>query len=384
MRPDPHLLALGYPKCGNVWLRSLLASLLQEAGVDFRQIMASHPIAPVLEAMDLGIKDQARQDQVRFEPLRAYQDIPMVFGWAIPDLPAYVAATSMAHSHCMWKAETNHHLREFSHRILIVRDPRDVAVSWSRWIFTPFNRLHRPTLCPTPDALLEEDLPRRLMEWNVHQESWLIHRATDLSLHVVFYEQLVDDTPRELGRIAQHHAQSFVILRQTKPSSTSRHHMRVEFDRCGAHPQHLVAMFGQRACAQAKLHGVQPGQSIRVVPKQPSLHALHVFQFNVVRFLDPHRPLNPRRAQMQIPHFAVLGHVHWRKIGKRRGHGRNCRQFGVFALEACSQSSPIPSAWRTLRVVTDCTSSTDTPRNSANTCAMRGTWSGVLRPCFWP
>ena len=103
---------------------------------EVRQIMASHPIAPVLEAMDLGIKDQARQDQVRFEPLRAYQDIPMVFGWAIPDLPAYVAATSMAHSHCMWKAETNHHLREFSHRILIVRDPRDVAVSWSRWIFT--------------------------------------------------------------------------------------------------------------------------------------------------------------------------------------------------------------------------------------------------------
>ena len=33
--------------------------------------------------------DQARQDQVRFEPLRAYQDIPMVFSWAIPDIHAY-------------------------------------------------------------------------------------------------------------------------------------------------------------------------------------------------------------------------------------------------------------------------------------------------------
>ena len=108
MRPDPHLLALGYPKCGNVWLRSLLASLLQEAGVDFRQIMASHPIAPVLEAMDLGIKDQARQDQVRFEPLRAYQDIPMVFGWAIPDLPAYVAATSMAQDRKSTRLNSSH------------------------------------------------------------------------------------------------------------------------------------------------------------------------------------------------------------------------------------------------------------------------------------
>ena len=71
MKPDPHLLALGYPKCGNVWLRALLADLLRAGGVDFRQIMAQHPIAPVLEEMDLGIRDQARQDQVRFDPLRA-------------------------------------------------------------------------------------------------------------------------------------------------------------------------------------------------------------------------------------------------------------------------------------------------------------------------
>lgn len=204
MTPDPHLLAVGYPKCGNVWLRSLLASLLSEAGVNFRQIMAQHPIAPVLEAMDLGIRDQARQDQIRFEALRAYQDIPLVFGWAIPDLPEYVAATSMAHSHCMWKPETHHHFLEFSHRIIIVRDPRDVAVSWSRWLFTPFNRLHRPTTCPTPAALLAEDLPRRLTEWNEHQRSWLIDRPSDLPVHVVFYEQLVDDTVGELARIARH------------------------------------------------------------------------------------------------------------------------------------------------------------------------------------
>lgn len=204
MTPDPHLLALGYPKCGNVWLRGLLASLLEAAGVDFRQIMASHPIAPVLEAMDLGIKDQARQDSVRFEPLRAYQDIPAVFSWAIPDFPAYVAATSMAHSHCMWKPETDHFLRAFTHRVVIVRDPRDVAVSWSRWIFSPFNRMHRPTIHATPDALLAEDLPRRLTEWNEHQKSWLLDRSADLSLHVIFYEQLVDQTPHELGRVARY------------------------------------------------------------------------------------------------------------------------------------------------------------------------------------
>jgi len=204
MPANPRLLVLGYPKCGNVWLRGLLADLLKAGGVEFRQLITSHPMAPALEVMDLGIMDQARQDQVRFEPLRAYQDIPAVFSWAIPDIHAYAAATSMAHSHCPWQPETDHLIRAFSHHVLIVRDPRDVAVSWSRWIFTPFNRLHRPTIHATPEALLAEDLSRRVTEWTMHQQSWLWDCGADLSPHVVFYEQLVDDTPRELGRIARY------------------------------------------------------------------------------------------------------------------------------------------------------------------------------------
>jgi len=166
--------------------------------------MASHPLAPGLESMDLGIKDQARQDQVRFTSLRAYQDIPAVFSWAIPDIHAYAAATSMAHSHSMWTRETDWLIRAFSHQVVIVRDPRDVAVSWANWIFTPFNRLHRPTIHATPAALLAEDLPLRLTEWKVHQKSWLQEGGAELRPHVVFYEQLAADTPRELGRIARY------------------------------------------------------------------------------------------------------------------------------------------------------------------------------------
>ena len=88
--------------------------------------------------------------------------------------------------------------------MLIVRDPRDVVVSWSRWIFTPFNRLHRPTVHQSPDALLRSDLPIRAQEWNVHQRSWLEEAPADPTLHLVFYEQLVADTPGELGRMARH------------------------------------------------------------------------------------------------------------------------------------------------------------------------------------
>jgi len=202
MSNDPHVLVLGYPKCGNVWLRSLLADLLKAGGVPFRQVMEHHPIAPALEMMDLGIREQARQDQVRFTPLRAYQDIPGVFSWAIPDIHDYVAATSMAHSHTPWSREIDPFVRVFSHRVIIIRDPRDVAVSWSRWMFTPFNRLHRPTLHDSPESLLRSDLRLRVTEWDVHQHGWLFQRDRSLSLHTVFYERLVKDTPKELARLA--------------------------------------------------------------------------------------------------------------------------------------------------------------------------------------
>lgn len=202
--PNSHVLVLGYPKCGNVWLRSLMADLLQAGGVPFRQVMENHPVAPAMEQLDLGIREQARQDQVRFTPLRAYQEIPGVFSWAIPDIREYVSATSMAHSHSSWSPGIGPLVSTFSHRILIIRDPRDVAVSWARWMFTPFNRLHRPTLHDAPDALLRSDLRLRVTEWDAHQHGWLRERDGNLSLHTVFYERLVKDTPGELGRIADH------------------------------------------------------------------------------------------------------------------------------------------------------------------------------------
>ena len=204
MTADPHVLVLGYPKCGNVWLRGLMADLLKAGGAPFRQVMENHPISPALERMDLGIREQARQDQVRFTPLRAYQEIPGVFTWAIPDIVEYAASTSMAHSHSSWIPGIGSLVSAFSHRLLIIRDPRDVAVSWSRWMFTPFNLLHRPTLHETPDSLLRSDLRLRVTEWDAHQHGWLRERDRDLSLHTVFYERLVQDTQGELERISDY------------------------------------------------------------------------------------------------------------------------------------------------------------------------------------
>lgn len=203
--PSPEtdsLLLVGHPKCGNVWLFALMKSLITASGAEFRQVLESQPISKAFDQMALSIDGQSRYDQVHFRPLRAYQTIPNIFYWAIEDIRRFAAETSLAHTHCEWTRETDWMIRAFKSRIAIVRDPRDVVVSFAQWMFSPFNRLHRPTEFPTPREYLEANYKQITHKWLAHQDSWLVRRDPNTSIQVVFYEQLVDDTPAELNRIA--------------------------------------------------------------------------------------------------------------------------------------------------------------------------------------
>lgn len=196
------LLLTGHPKCGNVWLFGLLRSLIIGSGADFRQMLEQQPVSKSFALMDLPIEGQSRYDQVHFRPLRAYQTIPNIFYWAIPDIHRFAAETSMVHTHCEWTAETDWLIKAFSRQIVIIRDPRDVVLSFSQWMFSPFNLLHRPTEFQNPKDYLHANFRQITQKWLAHQTSWLVRRDAYAPLHVVFYEQLVNDTAGELRLMA--------------------------------------------------------------------------------------------------------------------------------------------------------------------------------------
>lgn len=198
------ILSLGYPKSGNVWLNYLLRDICTAAGVEVRQAMEGHPISEALKHEHFGIRGQDQADFIVIDPLRTYFGITSVFRWPIEDIAAYAARTSLVMSHCPWRPEPSAQMtyRSFTHRILVVRDVRDVAVSWSRFMFTPFNRLHNPVSYPNAEAFLAGTLAQRVTGWSSYHEGWLVDRtAEELPVHVIFYEQLMTKPVHELRRL---------------------------------------------------------------------------------------------------------------------------------------------------------------------------------------
>ena len=62
-----------------------------------------------------------------------------------------------------------------------------------------------------------------------------------------------------------------------------------------------MAKLGDRACAQAELHGVAIGDGFRGEEKQPRHHVADVFKFKLEGFAHAHGALNPVfGTQMQV------------------------------------------------------------------------------------
>lgn len=197
-----HILCLGYPKSGNVWLHYLMRSLLEASGHPCNQAILNHPISEMLEGEDLGIRGANRADYLNIEPLVSYWQVTSCFRWPIPDMRQYANSTNLALSHSEFYPECLNQYRQFNRHLWIIRDPRDICVSFSRFMFTPFNRLHQPSKYPDPDAHLAGEIQNILHSWTRHFSSWMEARKQGVDIQVIFYEKLVNEGVSELSKIA--------------------------------------------------------------------------------------------------------------------------------------------------------------------------------------
>ncbi len=199
--PKLHILQNGMSRSGNVWLAHLIRDLLSEAGVPIRQHLDGHPVAEALADEDLGIDGIQHADFIRLHPLRCFYTILENFRWPIADLDAYIASTTHVASHCHWNAASAEVYRRFSHRVYVIRDPRDVAVSAARFMFTPYNRLHQPQPHADPQHLLDAQLQTWTQDWVRHVAAHL-HRREAMDIHCLRYERLLLEPTDELCRLA--------------------------------------------------------------------------------------------------------------------------------------------------------------------------------------
>ena len=193
-----------YPKSGNTWLRLALSCLRHGKPVDFSVRSDFAPVAASRIVFDqvLGVESSdLTQDEIALLRPRCYEALAQVapeplfrkvhdaWGLTTAGEPLFPASVTLG-------------------TIYIVRDPRDVAVSFAHHLGVGIERVVDRMNDPrarlaSQETQLPEQLPQFLGDWSAHVAGWLAAPGARPPL-LVRYEDMRIDTAGELARIADY------------------------------------------------------------------------------------------------------------------------------------------------------------------------------------
>lgn len=193
------ILQAGVAKSGNFWLYKIIQSILRSQAFPQNSFIQNHPIQAQAKTWNLSYAEQASIDVLDIEPTQCFYRISSLFREPIPDIDDYLNQCSHVWTHSRWCKETEV-FSKFNKIIYIIRDPRDVAISKSKFAFTPYMKEHYPHSENSPDTFLDRRLEGMMRHWVEHIVSYLMHQQT-FNVHVVFYERLRHEFEAELLRL---------------------------------------------------------------------------------------------------------------------------------------------------------------------------------------
>lgn len=197
------LLQSGVAKSGNYWLYTILQSLLRRTGQPTHTYIESQPIYAIARTWELSFPEQASIDTIDISDTGVFYRISSAFRWPVVDLDAYLARTTHVWTHSNITDRTDTVFGKFDKIVYIVRDPRDVALSTSRFLFTPYMRKFYPHMHATPDDYLQVSLAKQVRHWREHVAGHLA-AAQRRNIYIVFYERLLADLKAELAALCRY------------------------------------------------------------------------------------------------------------------------------------------------------------------------------------
>lgn len=200
-----------YPKSGNTWLRILLANLRQDRPVDINHLPGDRGIASARKPFDdlmlfpSGLLTHEECERLR--PL-VHAAVGRGRGYVDPALtpPPRIGETHFIKTHDAWLPTSDGvpvmgGCGAADGAILIVRDPRDVAVSLAHHMGTDldttidFLTSETAALCGRSD-FQPQQLRQRLTSWAGFNASWL--DQTELPVLMIRYEDMKSDPVKVL------------------------------------------------------------------------------------------------------------------------------------------------------------------------------------------
>lgn len=195
------IIQIGTGKSGNLWLYKILQSIFKRANLEMKSLIQSHPIHPIAKSWPLSFPEQADIDYLTIEPTRWYYRISSIFQMPIDDVDDYLSKVSHVWMQSFfYPGRSEQLLSKFDKIVYIIRDPRDVAISMSRFAFTPYQLKYYPHPIPDPDTYLQKRFPDELSQWVRHVGGYLKEKER-LNIHFVFYERLLSAYESEMKQL---------------------------------------------------------------------------------------------------------------------------------------------------------------------------------------
>jgi aryl sulfotransferase len=187
------ILQAGFMKSGNFWLWNVIENALKQAGLPRKSFIKTQPIYKLAKNWKLAFNGQAGIDFISITPERLQYQIVPVFYWPIDDAKKYIKKTTHVWSHSPMRTGCLAKFQMFEKIVYIIRDPRDVAVSYHRFAHNDFHKRFFGTL----------DKRTAQQDWGVHVLGFLTSQK-ELGAHIVFYERLLQDWEHEFDRLLQY------------------------------------------------------------------------------------------------------------------------------------------------------------------------------------
>jgi aryl sulfotransferase len=192
------ILQAGVPKSGNYWLYTILKSIGQKAGLEYKSFLRTHPIHEVAQTWDLSFAGQNDMDFLNIKKNYCQFRISAVFEEKIADIDDYINKCSLVWTHSYMNNYGFEILPKFDKIVYIIRDPRDIAISYSKYCFTEHKlKNHPPHYEKKPESYLQNRLDVMLRNWVSHVGGYLKYKDK-LNIYPIFYERFLNDLDSEL------------------------------------------------------------------------------------------------------------------------------------------------------------------------------------------
>lgn len=195
------VLQSGLPKSGNLWLHKILQESMRLGGIEPKSFIQSQPIYQDAKKWP-GFSEQAGIDFIEFDGSGCYYR-KGAYRQPVTNIDNYLSQCSHVWTHNLWTSDCEPVFARFDKIVYIARDPRDVAVSASRYFFTPFMLAQHPQQEPDAETFLKHRLYEQVLTWVQHTGGYLLHQH-EFNIHFVFYERLLHDFDCEYNRLLEY------------------------------------------------------------------------------------------------------------------------------------------------------------------------------------